>query len=281
MCRHTILGFRSVVCIPQKYTLTTSPEEVVVHLEIPPSLVPQQNLYTPIEHDTDTNMYSNSIKISTVNLEIVAEIERYKKCLSGSQSFGIFFWGSGFIAGVWFDHFSYYKTPESPVSGLVIYSMITIENLLSWSAKTTTNLETIVPKFYKILEDVSKIHEDECDSIISYLSTLKTRKEHIKAKISAYNEELENVNQLLKDVHEKVTAEEKEYNSNSGLETKDVFRKNKNKEVLDKLYNSKQKLFNTKDTLSAKLSLLHYNQDCITYFTKSAVTNLQKVLDDT
>ena len=271
--RHLFQGFRSVICVHPRYTIVT--DDPVISLEIVQEQQ-EQSLYEPLQEDD--SMYKDTIKISQVNLDIAMEIQRYKKCLSQTQAFGIFFWGHGFIANVWYDHFTLYKTNVNPKGDVDIYSMIGVDNLTSWTTKTTENLQNIVPKFFKILDSVNDANGDSVEDIMKQLRKLKEKKIDLKQKASLYITESVKITEMLKDIQVKIENDEKDIKTNSGLSTGDVFRNSRAKDRLEDLYKNQRKLFDVKDLVSSKLSSIYYNIDSVIYFTRKGVSELQKIL---
>jgi hypothetical protein len=276
--RHTQLGFRSVICVQSRYTLVST--DKTFQLE-PAGEIKEQNLYSPLDIEGGSNdMYAETIKMSTVDMDIASKLERYKKCLSSSQAFGLFFWGHGFVASVWYDHFGMYRTNENSLSFMDIYPMIGIDSLLSWSSKLTQNLETMVQKFYGILKSVSDQNQSSVEEIMKKLRKYKELKNEMQNKLTGLSSELKNVTDLLKETDDEINKNELEFQTNTGIASGDVFRKNRAKDTLEKLYTARIKLYGMRDVTSSKISSIYYSMDSVTYHIKTSITELEKVLTE-
>ena len=156
--------------------------------------------------------------------------------------------------------------------------MIGVDNLTSWTTKTTENLQNIVPKFFKILDSVNDANGDSVEDIMKQLRKLKEKKIDLKQKASLYITESVKITEMLKDIQVKIENDEKDIKTNSGLSTGDVFRNSRAKDRLEDLYKNQRKLFDVKDLVSSKLSSIYYNIDSVIYFTRKGISELQKIL---
>ena len=272
--RNVKVGYRSVICVHPRYNLVTSSIDTVP-IE-PLSQANESTIYQPLEEED--GIYKDSIHLSNLNVETIMEIERYKKCLVSSQTFGLFFWGNGFIANVWYDHFSAYKVADSPSGTMTIYSMIGVDNIVNWSSKTTDNLKTMIPKFYKILKSVEDANTNSTDEIMKHLRKLREQKSDLNKQIQTLTEELKTTEDMIGEVAKNIEETESELKLNPGLAVSETFRKAKAKELIEKLYNTRDKLFSSRDTITSRISSIHYNLDCVIFFTKKSISDLEKVL---
>lgn len=274
LIRHLNKGYQAIISVSSKYTIQL--DDSTIQLDQMDNRKVSFSDYGEMT-DTDT-MYNKTLDLSDTNTEMVEHLQRYKQCLKGNPTYGLFFWEQGFISVVWSDHVYNYRCSLNPDSLVQILPVISVDNLLSWSSRIEENLETMVDKFHQLLSDVDAKYSEQMVGVVDSINKIQKLKQDCDKKITAYETELIRTKELIREYNDEITSITSEIGDNSGLTTGEVFRKSKFQERLDEMVKKRTQLFRARQDLQARLSTQYYIVDNVLFMSRESMNNLEKAL---